>query len=95
MNRLQGIDPAKPLFVTLNPGRDPASGTVFGEWTYEHPQFDAAALAAQSRLPSIQGRNNTHFAGAWTGYVFMKTGFGPASMRLRRWALPFRGARPA
>lgn len=74
MNRLQGIDPARPLFVTLNPDREPASGTVFGEWTYQHPQFDAAALAAQSRLPLIQGRNNTHFAGAWTGYGFHEDG---------------------
>ena len=74
MNRLQGIDETKPLFVSLNPEREPKAGTVFGEWTYEHPQFDAAALAAQKRLSFIQGRWNCHFAGAWTGYGFHEDG---------------------
>lgn len=74
MNRLQGIDPAKPLFVSLNPAVDPAPGTVFGEWSYEHPQFDARALTAQSRLDEIQGVRHTWFAGAWTGYGFHEDG---------------------
>jgi predicted NAD/FAD-binding protein len=74
MNRLQGIDETKPLFVSLNPQREPRAGTVFGEWVYEHPQFDAAALAAQKRLALIQGRRNCHFAGAWTGYGFHEDG---------------------
>ena len=74
MNRLQGIDATKPLFVSLNPEREPKAGTVFGEWVYEHPQFDAAALAAQKRLALIQGRWNCHFAGAWTGYGFHEDG---------------------
>jgi uncharacterized protein len=74
MNRLQGIDETKPLFVSLNPEREPKTGSVFGEWTYEHPQFDAAALAAQKRLSFIQGRWNCFFAGAWTGYGFHEDG---------------------
>ncbi len=74
MNRLQGIDYSKPLFVTLNPDREPAAGTVFGEWTFSHPQFDAGAMQAQKRLPLIQGRNSTLFAGAWTGYGFHEDG---------------------
>lgn len=74
MNRLQGIHETKPLFVSLNPEKEPETGTVFGEWTYEHPQFDAAALAAQKRLSFIQGRWNCYFAGAWTGYGFHEDG---------------------
>ncbi len=74
MNQLQGIDPATPLFITLNPPHEPKAGMVFGEWSYEHPQFDAAALDAQKRLASIQGQNNTYFAGAWTGYGFHEDG---------------------
>jgi uncharacterized protein len=74
MNRLQGIDETKPLFVSLNPESEPKAGSVFGEWTYEHPQFDAAALAAQKRLALIQGRWHCHFAGAWTGYGFHEDG---------------------
>ncbi len=74
MNKLQGIDDAKPLFITLNPPREPKAGTVFGEWSYEHPQFDAAALDAQRKLSLIQGQNHTYFAGAWTGYGFHEDG---------------------
>lgn len=74
MNRLQNIDHDYPLFVSLNPTREPARGTVFGEWSFSHPQFDAMAMSAQSVLPQIQGRRNTWFAGAWTGYGFHEDG---------------------
>lgn len=74
MNRLQNIDERHALFVTLNPMREPAPGTMFGEWTFDHPQYDARALAAQARLPLIQGRRDTWFAGAWTGYGFHEDG---------------------
>jgi uncharacterized protein len=74
MNKLQGIDDDTPLFITLNPPREPKAGTVFGEWSYEHPQFDAAALDAQRKLSLIQGQNHTYFAGAWSGYGFHEDG---------------------
>lgn len=74
MNRLQGIDADCPLFVTLNPEREPAPGTVFAEFSYEHPQFDAGSMAAQAELAQIQGANGTYFAGAWTGYGFHEDG---------------------
>lgn len=74
MNRLQGISDEYPLFVTLNPESEPAPGSVFAEFCYEHPQFDASSMAAQQKLKSIQGDNNTFFAGAWTGYGFHEDG---------------------
>ncbi|MEN0002224.1 MAG: FAD-dependent oxidoreductase, partial [Pseudomonadota bacterium] len=74
MNRLQNIDSQYPLFVTLNPTREPAKGTVFGQWSFSHPQFDANAMAAQNALQKIQGHRNTWFAGAWTGYGFHEDG---------------------
>lgn len=74
MNRLQGIDPRYPLFVSLNPTTEPRDGTIFGEWTFEHPQFDTAALSAQARLDEIQGRRGVWFAGAWTGHGFHEDG---------------------
>jgi uncharacterized protein len=74
MNRLQGIAHDKPLFITLNPPREPLPGTVFGEWSYDHPQFDAVAIAAQTMLPQIQGRGGVWFAGAWTGFGFHEDG---------------------
>jgi len=74
MNRLQGIDARYPLFVTLNPEREPEPGSVFAEFSYDHPQFDARSMVAQRALKSIQGDNNTFFAGAWTGYGFHEDG---------------------
>jgi uncharacterized protein len=74
MNRLQGIDKSKPLFVTLNPPRDPKLGTTFGQWSFEHPLFDLGAIEAQKQLPTIQGKNRVWFAGAWTKYGFHEDG---------------------
>ncbi|MFD1701558.1 NAD(P)/FAD-dependent oxidoreductase [Methylopila henanensis] len=74
MNALQGVDPARPLFVTLNPPSEPDPAKVFGRYVYDHPQYDAAALAAQRELPDIQGVRRTWFCGAWTGYGFHEDG---------------------
>ncbi|MBN8535320.1 MAG: FAD-dependent oxidoreductase [Rhizobiales bacterium] len=74
MNRLQGIDESRPLFVTLNPRKAPVPESVFGRFSYAHPQYDAAALAAQRALPELQGRGGIYFAGAWTGYGFHEDG---------------------
>ncbi|MGJ4939333.1 NAD(P)/FAD-dependent oxidoreductase [Bradyrhizobium sp. HKCCYLS1011] len=74
MNRLQGIGDDKPLFVSLNPPFAPASELTFGKFLCEHPQYTAAAFAAQTRLPQIQGRRRTWFCGAWTGYGFHEDG---------------------
>lgn len=74
MNKLQGIDHSTPLFITLNPDRDPDPDKVFLRTQFDHPQFDAQALAAQKRLPDIQGKNRIWFAGAWTAYGFHEDG---------------------
>ncbi len=74
MNRLQPLDTRTDLFVTLNPGHDFAPGTVQYQVTYEHPLFDAGAMAAQAQLWRIQGVSRTWFAGAWMGYGFHEDG---------------------
>jgi predicted NAD/FAD-binding protein len=74
MNKLQGIDEERPLFVSLNPPFAPAPGMTFGKYMCEHPQYNAAAFAAQKRLGDIQGRRQTWFCGAWTGYGFHEDG---------------------
>jgi predicted NAD/FAD-binding protein len=74
MNELQGIDKDKPLFVSLNPPFEPHSELTFGKYICEHPQYDAAAFAAQKRLDEIQGKRHTWFCGAWTGYGFHEDG---------------------
>jgi predicted NAD/FAD-binding protein len=74
MNRLQGIDDDKPLFVSLNPPFEPDPAMTFGKYMADHPQFDAASFAAQQRLSEIQGKRHTWFCGAWTGYGFHEDG---------------------
>ncbi|WP_439573213.1 NAD(P)/FAD-dependent oxidoreductase [Phreatobacter sp.] len=74
MNHLQGLDPRQPLFVTLNPIREPRAGTVKATFDYSHPLFDAAALKAQDELWSLQGRRGTWFCGSYFGYGFHEDG---------------------
>jgi predicted NAD/FAD-binding protein len=74
MNRLQDIENDKPLFVSLNPPFAPRPELSFGRYACEHPQFSAAAFAAQKRLGEIQGQRHTWFCGAWTGYGFHEDG---------------------
>lgn len=73
MNELQSL-PGPPLFVSLNPAKEPDPALVIGEWDYEHPVFDQAAVAAQSELWSLQGQGGVWFAGAWFGSGFHEDG---------------------
>jgi predicted NAD/FAD-binding protein len=72
MNRLQNLETPKPLIVTLNPEFEPRD--IHDQAMLAHPQFDDAAMAAQRRLPSIQGRGGVYYAGAWTRYGFHEDG---------------------
>jgi uncharacterized protein len=74
MNRLQGLKTAEPLFVSLNPHTPPDPAKVLREEAYEHPLFDARALAAQSELWSLQGRGGVWFSGAHFGSGFHEDG---------------------
>jgi predicted NAD/FAD-binding protein len=74
MNRLQNIPEATPLFVTLNPDREPHPSRVIRRETYHHPLYDAAAMAAQHGLWSLQGARNTWFCGAYFGAGFHEDG---------------------
>lgn len=74
MNRLQNLDRSRPVFVTLNPFQAPHPDKTFAKYVYDHPQFDAKALAAKRQLEDIQGVNNTWFCGAWSGHGFHEDG---------------------
>ncbi|MDR7332118.1 NAD(P)/FAD-dependent oxidoreductase [Roseateles asaccharophilus] len=78
MNRLQPHLPqgndAEPLFVTLNPAQPPRPEYLIRTEVYEHPRFDASAIAAQRRLWSLQGQQNTWFCGAHFGSGFHEDG---------------------
>ncbi len=74
MNLLQGLDPAHPLFVSLDPPVAPEEGLVLARARMSHPQLDAAAIRAQGELAALQGARRTWFCGAWTGYGFHEDG---------------------
>lgn len=74
MNRLQDLPTRRPIFVSLNPVRPPRDDTLIAELSYDHPLFDARAIAAQRRMAEIQGADRLWFAGAYLGYGFHEDG---------------------
>ena len=74
MNLLQSIDSNYPLFVTLNPVTPIPKEYIFDEHDFEHPVFTRDAIAAQARIPELQGQQNSWFAGAYQRYGFHEDG---------------------
>ena len=74
INKLQPLSFKTPLVVTLNPAREPDPAKVIAEFDYAHPIFDGPAIAAQQRLPEVQGENGIWLAGAWGSYGFHEDG---------------------
>ena len=75
INRLQPLPFSEDVVVSLNPVRAIDPSKVLGEYDYAHPVFDLAAIQAQSQIPSLQGQQDTWYAGAWMGYGFHEDGF--------------------
>ena len=90
INRLQPLPLRGSVIVSLNPLREPAAHSVLREIDYAHPVFDAAAIAAQARVPQLQGHGNTWYCGAWCGYGFhedgLRAGYAAADALLQRLA---------
>ncbi len=74
MNKLQNLDNAVPLFVSLNPLHQPREELVYRRFSYAHPVFDTAAISAQRDLPSIQGRGGVWYCGSYCGWGFHEDG---------------------
>ena len=74
LNRLQPLPWQQPVLVSLNPVRPIDPEMVLGEYDYAHPVFDLGAVAAQARMPALQGQNNRYYGGAWMGYGFHEDG---------------------
>jgi len=77
INKLQPLpDHLKNLsiIVSLNPHTLPKEALTQKVIHYSHPLFDGAAIHSQKQLPVIQGKNNTWYCGAWTGYGFHEDG---------------------
>jgi predicted NAD/FAD-binding protein len=74
LNRLQGIESATPVLVTLN--RDDAIDPekVLATMDYAHPVLDPAAVQAQGRHSEINGTRRTWFVGAYWANGFHEDG---------------------
>jgi predicted NAD/FAD-binding protein len=93
INKLQPLPFSTPVIVTLNPYRLPAPEKTLRTIEYEHPLFDAMAVAAQSRLADIQGQHRAWFCGAWAGYGFHEDGLKSAVEIVRQMGvtIPWQG----
>lgn len=74
LNRLQPLPWATPVVVSLNPLRAIDRACIHAEIGYDHPVFDAPAMAAQRQVPALQGHLRSWFCGAWCGYGFHEDG---------------------
>jgi len=70
MNCLQSLPTKRNIFVTLNPDAPVRPDHHVARFTYQHPVFDARALAAQKQLWELQGNGNIWFCGSYFGAGF-------------------------
>ena len=74
MNILQGITAPETFCVTLNNSEAINPHKVLGRFTYDHPVFSIAGIAAQRRWDEINGQRNTWFCGAYWQNGFHEDG---------------------
>ena len=74
MNRLQGLDAPVDFLVTLNSTDSIDPRKVIERYTYSHPIFDEAALAAQRRHEGLGSDRRSAFCGAYWGCGFHEDG---------------------
>ena len=74
MNRLQGLRAPMEFCVTLNHSEAIDPQKIIRRFTYHHPVYSQAAIAAQKRHGAISGINRTSYCGAYWGFGFHEDG---------------------
>lgn len=74
LNKLQAIEGPEHYCVTLNRDDRIAEDRVIRRIEYAHPLYTFESLAAQERLPTLDGRRRTWFCGAYHGVGFHEDG---------------------
>jgi predicted NAD/FAD-binding protein len=74
LNRLQRLPDDEQYLVTLNPPRKPAPDTVIRRMSYSHPTYTRESVATQPDLHRLNGKNRTHFCGAYFRNGFHEDG---------------------
>jgi predicted NAD/FAD-binding protein len=75
MNILQGIEAPETFCVTLNnTDDDQSASSILGRFSYAHPVFSLAGMAAQQRWQDINGPRRTWYCGAYWHNGFHEDG---------------------
>ena len=78
LGRLQKLDLAKPLLLTLNPTESIRPDSILKQIKFQHPAYDTTSIAAQQRRLECQGTRRTFFCGAYWGNGFHEDGVNSA-----------------
>jgi predicted NAD/FAD-binding protein len=78
MNKLQGISGSVPFLVSLNAAHIIHSEKIIQRFSYSHPQYTLASLAAQSRQQELNAQSGIYFCGAYWGFGFHEDGVNSA-----------------
>ncbi len=74
MNILQGIESDTTFCVSLNQGAEINPLKILARYTYAHPQYSLAAVAAQDRWEELYGTQHTYYCGAYWANGFHEDG---------------------
>ncbi|WP_339547515.1 NAD(P)/FAD-dependent oxidoreductase [Pseudomonas sp. RA_35y_Pfl2_P32] len=74
MNILQGLQSDATLCVSLNQRAQIDPLKVLAQYTYAHPQYSLAAVAAQARWGELDGAQHTWYCGAYWANGFHEDG---------------------
>ena len=94
MNVLQSIDAPVRFLVTLNRESDIDPATILGRYTYDHPVYTPAAVAAQGERHRVSGVNRTYYCGAYWRYGFHEDGVVSGLWALQDFARATQSAAP-
>ena len=74
MNILQGIQNDTTFCVSLNQTAAIDPSKILARYTYAHPQYSLAGMAAQARWEELLGANHSYFCGAYWANGFHEDG---------------------
>ncbi|MFP6850892.1 MAG: FAD-dependent oxidoreductase [Pseudomonas sp.] len=74
MNILQGIQSDTTFCVSLNQTAFIDPSKILARYTYAHPQYSLAGMAAQARWQELLGANHSYFCGAYWANGFHEDG---------------------
>ncbi|HZZ79034.1 MAG TPA: FAD-dependent oxidoreductase [Gemmataceae bacterium] len=78
LSRLQRVDSATPILLTLNGEERIDPRTVLDRHVFHHPVFTRESIHAQTEHGKLNGKRRTYYCGAYWGYGFHEDGVNSA-----------------